>query len=296
VKRFIEWYPDGVAVLVDTRKSGLADAVVATAPINVKKLAKQLANAMFKDLSQISHFGRFLAEAATSIPRYVRAKGVKRIFVVIDEVTTALTNVEAYAKSMESTMNVGRPEELRDVIVNFFALTSEGYSRDLLARHSYVWQAYVWNLPKRDFEELYYRARELWPGQAPPFEDVWAAFGGNPRALRDLAERYKWDFGEMKRSLLQERIRDVARLLEQRRDSVLEAVEDVDYLRRDWELRDVLIRHNLVMDVLRGLELGRELGAEPPPADRELGIGEDYAWQMPIYRELVREALRQGPK
>jgi len=143
---------------------------------------------------------------------------------------------------------------------------------------------------------LYYRVREIYPGQAPPFEDVWAAFGGNPRALRDLAERYKWDFGEMRRVLLQERIRDVARLLERRRDSVLEAVEDVDYLRRDWELRDVLMRYNLVMDVLRGLELGRELGAEPPPVDRELGIGEDYAWQMPIYRELVREALRQGPK
>jgi len=88
----------------------------------------------------------------------------------------------------------------------------------------------------------------------------------------------------------------VARLLEQRRDSVFEAVEDVDYLRRDWELRNVLMCYNLVMDVLRGLELGRELGAEPPPVDRELGIGEDYAWQMPIYRELVREALRQGPK
>ena len=30
VRRFREWYPDGVAVLVDTRKSELAEAVIAT--------------------------------------------------------------------------------------------------------------------------------------------------------------------------------------------------------------------------------------------------------------------------
>jgi len=84
VKRFKEWYPDGVAVLIDTRKNELAETVLATAPVEVKKLAKRLAKAMFKSLSQISHFGRFLAEVATSIPKYIRAKGVRRIFVVVD--------------------------------------------------------------------------------------------------------------------------------------------------------------------------------------------------------------------
>jgi len=303
VKKFREWYPDGVAVLIDTRKSSLADAVVATAPVDVKKLAKQLAKAMFRSLSQITHFGRFLAEAATSIPRYIRAKDVKRIFVVVDEVTTTLTNVEAYAKAMESTMNVGRPEELRDVIVNFFALTSEGYSRDLLARHSYVWQAYVWNLPRRDFEELYYRVREIYPGQAPPFDEVWKALGGNPRRLEELA-RLGWDMDKYKRWLARElKVGGLAKYLKRRGllGPALRVVEDVDYLYHGEEpelttLERVLAKANLVMEVPRDIELGVHVGAafDPPLVDRDLGVGQYYAWQVPIYRELVREALRQG--
>jgi len=203
VRRFKEWYPDGVAVLVDVREERLERAVLATAPVDVKKLAKRLAKAMFKSLSQITHFGEFFATMATSIPEFVKTRGVRRIFVVVDEVTTAFTNVEAYAKSMESTMNVGRPEELKDVIVNFFAPTSEGYARDLLSRHNYVAQNYIWNLPRHDFEELYYRARELYPGQAPPFDEVWRLYGGNPRALEELAARHGWNVGEHLKFLME---------------------------------------------------------------------------------------------
>jgi len=45
VKRFKERYPDGVAVLVDVREERLERAVLATAPVDVKRLAKQLAKA-----------------------------------------------------------------------------------------------------------------------------------------------------------------------------------------------------------------------------------------------------------
>ena len=302
VRRFREWYPDGVAVLVDTRKSELAEAVIATAPVDVKKLAKQLAKAMFRSLSQITHFGEFFAIMATSIPKYVKTKDVKRIFIVVDEVTTTFVNVEAYAKSMESTMNVGRPEELKDVIVNFFALTSEGYSRGLLARHSYVWQAYLWNLPRRDFEELYYRARELYPGPAPPFDEVWKLYGGNPRGLEELA-KLGWDVDKYKRRLAALKgLESLVGLVKGRRLGELarRVVEDVDYLRLGeepelHELADLLIRYNLVMELPRDLELGNEVDTpfEPPPIDRELGVGKHYAWQVPIYRELFAKALAE---
>jgi len=272
--------------------------------VDVKKLAKQLAKAMFRSLSQITHFGEFFATMATSIPEFVKTKDIRRIFVVVDEVTTTFTNVEAYAKSMESTMNVGRPEELRDVIVNFFALTSEGYSRDLLARHSYVWQAYVWNLPRRDFEELYYRAREIYPGQAPPFDEVWKALGGNPRRLEELA-RLGWDVEKYKRQLAGElKVGRLAKYLRKRGllGLALRVVEDVDYLYHGEEpelitLEEVLARANLVMDVPRDLELGVHVDAafDPPPVDRDLGVGQYYAWQVPVYRDLLRGALREAP-
>jgi len=305
VRRFKEWYPDGVAVLIDTRKSELAEAVIATAPVDVRKLAKQLAKAMFRSLSQITHFGEFFATMATSIPKYVKTKDVKRILVVVDEVTTTFTNVEAYAKSMESTMNVGRPEELKDVIVNFFAPTSEGYSRVLLSRHNYVAQNYIWNLPRRDFEELYYRVREIYPGQAPPFDEVWKLYGGNPRGLEELAVRHSWDVGDHMRFLMEKKqIERVANVLRERglADLAVKVVEDVDYLHLGEErglgdLRELLIRENLVMDLPRGIPLGGESIVkspfEPPPIDKDLGVGQHYAWQMPAYKELLRRALAE---
>ena len=268
----------------------------------MKKLAKQLAKAMFRSLSQITHFGEFFAIMATSIPKYVKTKDVKRIFIVVDEVATTFVNVEAYAKSMESTMNVGRPEELKDVIVNFFALTSEGYSRGLLARHSYVWQAYLWNLPRRDFEELYYRARELYPGPAPPFDEVWKLYGGNPRGLEELA-KLGWDVDKYKRRLAALKgLESLVGLVKGRHLGELarRVVEDVDYLRLGeepelLELADLLIRYNLVMELPRDLELGNEVDSsfEPPPVDRELGVGKYYAWQVPVYKELFARALAE---
>jgi len=302
VKRFKDWHPDGVAVLVDVREERLERAVLATAPVDVKKLAKRLAKAMFKSLSQITHFGEFFAAMATSIPEFAKTRDVRRVFVVVDEVTTAFTNVEAYAKAMESAMNVGRPEELKDVIVNFFALTSEGYARGLLARHSYVWQAYLWNLPRRDFEELYYRAREIYPGQAPPFDEVWKLYGGNPRGLEELA-KLGWDMDKYKRRLAALKgLESLAGLVKGRRLGELarRVVDDVDYLRLGeepelHELANLLIRFNLVIELPRGLELGNEVDTpfEPPPIDRELGVGKHYAWQVPIYRELFAKALAE---
>jgi len=197
--------------------------------------------------------------------------------------------VEAYAKTMESTMNVYRPEELKDVVVNFFALTSEGRPRDLLARHSYVHQAYIWNMSKRDFEELYHRARELWPGPAPPFDDVWRLYGGNPRRLKELAE-FGWNVeGHLKHIAREKRVEPLARYLRKRglAELALRVVEDPDYISYGEEvellkLERILVRANLLMELPRGIELGGEplvdSPFEPPPIDRELGIGEDYAW------------------
>jgi len=305
VKRFKDWHPDGVAVLIDVREERLERAVLATAPVDVRKLAKRLAKAMFKSLSQITHFGEFFAAMATSIPEFAKTRDVRRVFVVVDEVTTAFTNVEAYAKSMESTMNVGRPEELKDVIVNFFALTSEGYSRDLLARHNYVAQNYIWNLPRRDFEVLYHRAREVYPGPAPPFDEVWKLYGGNPRGLEELAARHNWVVGDHMKFLMEKKqMERVAKALRERglADLAVKVIEDVDYLHLGEErglgdLRELLIRENLVMDLPRGIPLGGESIVnspfEPPPIDKDLGVGQYYAWQMPAYKELLRRALAE---
>lgn len=283
----------------------MSDALLPSKPIDLRDLTKCLAEAMFKDLSSITHFGNFFAELATLVPKYVRGEGIERVLVVVDEVVDTLgVNVEVYAKAMESIMNVNRPPELMDVVVNFIALTSEGWSRGLLARHSYAWQEYMWNMPRRDFEELYYRARELYPGPAPPFEDVWRLYGGNPRRLEELIEE-NWDLERHRRRLVREKRIDqlvIEIRAEGLENEAVKVVEDPDILWREPTNRLVrvermLMRANLMMDAPRGIELGAHApgnaSVDGPPVDKELGIGRVFAWQVLIYRDLLMELLRE---
>jgi len=58
----------------------------------------------------------------------------------------------------------------------------------------------------------------------------------------------------------------------------------------------VLVKANLIMEVLRDIELGVLVSAafDPPPVDRDLGVGQHYAWQVPVYKGLLRSTLRQS--
>jgi len=77
-----------------------------------------------------------------------------------------LDSVARVAKWAYTLMDSQPQKRAKGQVINFFALDLERKSRCELMRHSYVWHAYIWNLPRRDFGELYYRARELWPGPA----------------------------------------------------------------------------------------------------------------------------------
>ncbi len=288
VRRFKGWFPDGEALYVNMLADRLDDAFMSTAPGLAEFLGRKAAEFM----ARIPGVGDLVAGAVALAYHYfadwAALGGVARIFVVVDEVVKALGvgHVAAKAKYMQSVMDpTMRSEKLRGKIINYVALTSEGESREELLRHTYVELGYIWNMPRGDFEELYHRVRGLHPGPAPPFEDVWGAFGGNPRALMDLA-RYGWDMGKVRRDIMV-KVRDLVARLGGYRDVLVRVVEDVDYLYHVDGVRDALIRYNLAMPLLRGAGLGME-----PPVDMELGIGRYYAWQMPIYRELLKDALR----
>ncbi len=75
-------------------------------------------------------------------------------------------------------------------------------------------------------------------------------------------------------------------------------VEDPDYIghgeeARPLDVKELLVKANLIMELPRGVELGATVGSpfDPPPIDREMGMG-GYAWQVPAYKELLRRALR----
>jgi len=306
VRRFKEWYQDGEALLIDATMDDVDKIFAASSPDMLREVVEEFTAAVSQQVGAgpfSAPLGKLAAFLYARLARRVY-KRARRTFIVVDELVAAfgVADVGRVAKGMYHITDPSLRAEDVDRVMNFFALTSEGESRRELMRHSYVWQVYVWNLPRRDFEELYYRAREFYPGQAPPFDEVWKAFGGNPGRLKELAE-LGWDMDKYKRRLAALKgFESLVGLVKGRRLGELarRVVEDVDYLRLGeepelHELADLLIRYNLVMELPRGLELGNEVDTpfEPPPIDRELGVGKHYAWQVPVYRELFAEALAE---
>jgi len=114
-----------------------------------------------------------------------------------------------------------------------------------------------------------------------------------------------WDVEEHLKLLMDKKeIRRVAKALRERglAELAVKVIEDVDYLYHGEErglgdLRELLIKENLVMDLPRGIPLGGESIVkspfEPPPIDKDLGVGQYYAWQIPAYKELLRKALTE---
>ncbi|RLE98041.1 MAG: hypothetical protein DRJ63_08280 [Thermoprotei archaeon] len=70
------------------------------------------------------------------------------------------------------------------------ATTSEGESLSRVWRHTYAHVSLLRNLDRDGFAEL---AKQLNPLSARKIEEVWCLTGGSPRALMEVALKYKWN-------------------------------------------------------------------------------------------------------
>jgi len=216
---------------------------------------------------------------ASSISRLVSeiARGVglrgKHVVVAVDDVAKVLgvNGVEVYMKNLlklleELLTSYGASTAL------VIATTSEGLSRDLVARHTYASVAMIWNLSKDAFKEL---VKQLEPPSKDVAEDTWYLTSGNPRMLLEIAIGYRWELGRWLRNLYENRIRDVE--LRLGRDTVVEIAEDPDAIAKYPDIAEFLIDKNLVM------KISPLLGGGVLKLDREMGIGRYYAGKpMPI--------------
>jgi len=135
----------------------------------------------------------------------------------------------------------------------------------------------MWNMPKGEFEELYYAARRWHPG-APPFEDAWAVAGGNPKLLLAWARR-GWDLARLK-SRLAAVFSPVARAVARKglAEDLLRAAEDPDDCGRAcWPLW------------LSGfMSLVTSSDVRP---NRALGVGRYMGWAAPALRDVAVAAV-----
>jgi hypothetical protein len=91
-----------------------------------------------------------------------------------------LDKVEVYGKSLLNLIEYP-PEPYERIVI--IVATSEGLSRWRIGRHLWAWIIPMWNMGRKDFEELY----EKIPGSKPSFDEVWRLTGGNPRTLSMLS-------------------------------------------------------------------------------------------------------------
>ncbi len=166
---------------------------------------------------------------------------------------------------------------------------SEGLSRRMLSRHTYLHTSLIWNLPRQGFAELLEQLPQPGVGE----EEAWLVTGGNPRALIDLALRYGWNVERWVRDL-QYRLAEVVRRarLEGFERLLAEALEDPDAL---WytggaeKLAHLLEAENLVLYKHSPALAGAEISE-----DKSLGIGRYYAWQIPAYRDAIQRLLENN--
>ena len=255
------------------------DAEEASDPREAVRAAPEVASELLEALGEAAGPpGRMLARLLPSLLKRLRERLVagRRVVVLVDEVARplGLDAIEQYAKKLLDALEALYERGARSVLI--LATTSEGLSRRLLARHNYAALAEVWNLGRDAYEELL----EALGAPRDARGDAWLATGGNPRFTLMLSS-LGWRVERLE-AWVERRVRALlGGLLRSQRDALLAAVEDVDVLEERPSLAEALLEANLVIPIDRPC-----LGYTPPP-DPELGIGERYAWQAPVYMRVV---------
>ena len=292
VRRFSSLTSAGaIAVYIDALEAESVDKAILT-PRSIQLSREVLASIAEK------YTGLTVGEALSrSISAILEKAILKRrmrgnyVLVAVDDVarTIGLDRVEWYVKWLYELMWKLR-ESYQPEAINFIVTTSEGESLELISRHRHALIKLLWNLEEKAFREL---AQELNPPESLDLEHVWKLTGGNPGKLIEIAEHFTWDTARWLESI-REKLKPIARkILERNLTQELKLiVEDPDSI---WhkpspkmgELYQLLAAANLV--IYKGFTAVSEAKV---PANLELGIGEDYAWQIPAYRKALEDILK----
>ncbi|RLE56064.1 MAG: hypothetical protein DRJ40_06560 [Thermoprotei archaeon] len=215
----------------------------------------------------------------------------KYLAILVDDPIRAIgiNGCEAYVKWLyELIYKISREFEPKTVLI--LATSSEGISRRIPLRHSYVHITLIWNLPYEGLVEL---VNQL-PEPRPEPEKVWKLTGGNPRAVIDLALRHRWNVDHWIKEL-KYKLTEIIMEIKYRGlgKQLREVIENPDTL---WynvseELRTllkILEEQNLIIYKHHTTLTQREV-----PEDQEIGVGKYYAWQIPAYRQALEQLLRE---
>ena len=303
VKRFDELMGgDSIAIYVDALEGrdigrALMTSGVLAKSVDIAKLGLRVVSDLIaRNIPVGQALSQSLSLIVDEVARrvYGRVLHDKYVLIVVDDVTRAvgLDKIEWYVKWVFELMNKLQ-EEYRPRAINVIVSTSEGLSLDLISRHRHASIKLLWNLSREAFKELF---TELKPPQDLDFEEVWRLLGGNPGKLVELATWHQWSLNRMIeeyrvrlfKHLSEVKERGLINELKMLVDDITEA-EEV-HSREMRNLIRLLEEKNLVIYKYWTTLTGKEF-KKPNP---ELGIGRYYAWQTPLYREILREIVSQA--
>jgi len=288
---------DTLAVYIDALEATSVGRALRFRPSLATDVAKLIAEALPSVLAGLSPVGTLLAVSIPSIVEAIARRLTKsflrgrRLVIVVDDVSRAigLDRVEWYVKWLHE-LSERLAEDYDLSTVSIIVTTSEGTSLDIVSRHRHAEVRLLWNLDREGFKEL---LQELKPPPYTDFETVWRLLGGNPGKLIELATRFGWSVEQM----MQYHINRIERVID--RVKAMNAVNELRELATDihraerepsekmLKLIELLIDNNLLIYKKWMLLTDKQFTHSDP----ELGIGEKYAWQTPLYREAVLRIL-----
>ncbi len=297
VKKFNEFFGENsIAIYIDAMEErDIKRALLASISKEVKLF--EIGLDVVKDLVQTGvPLGQALSRSISYLIDKVAEKLYKGslrdkyVLVVVDDVARAigLDRIEWYVKWLYELM-WKIASEYKPKAINIIATTSEGTSRKLVGRHSHAGIELIWNLDKKAFKELFY---ELDPPNNISFNDIWRLLGGNPRKLIELAKRFDWNIEAMISDYTKRMHSIVTLIIKEGLRRELELVlEDIDSINEVMskemrKLEELLEENNLILYKYMTTITRKEVSRDP-----EIGIGKYYAWQTPLYREVIEKII-----
>ena len=228
--------------------------------------------------------GRLIALLLPRIMKaFVERYGIKNkhVVIAIDDIAKplGLDTIESYVKNLldilEYLLGIGAKS------VFIIATTSEGLSRDIILRHSYAHIEAIWNLPREASIEL---LKQL---KAPreKYDEIYRVTGGNPRAIIELYYM-NWSIRRWIESAIMRRVKNFLKTLSREEiEQLKDTLDDPDRFQRYTPLLKKTIDYNLVSPI------DKPCLGYTPEKNIELGIGDNYAWQLPIYKDIIKQVI-----
>ncbi len=269
-----------LSIYIDALAHGVERIVY---PSNIASLFKKVLGEVLDSSLTGSSISYKVIDLVKTLLDTIKARK-KGLFLVVDDVYKAigLDNVDRYTKMVYEWISWSLPRlGVRKALV--VILTSEGVSKRILSKHTYLVIDMLWNIGYNGFIEL---VKQL----DPPidYNALWKLVGGNPRMLYLLAQ-LEWSIDKLYAQVYS-RVREQLPTIKEELSSIGYGISDlgevIDNPDSNSEIARILEKYNYMIRLWSGGYILKSV-----KSDQELGIGFEWAWQTPLYRDVFKKLL-----